>query len=119
MSLCSAPRHHYGRTGTISCCGAGKSFPRLAQKSHSLLFHCSSLESSSPAARWEALPEHFVTPPIQKRLSFWQAIIGSLWIFVLLWLLYAIALNIILLAAITTIFFAGVTIYNNVQFSYR
>jgi predicted MFS family arabinose efflux permease len=60
-----------------------------------------------------------VTPFIQKRLSFKRAIISFLGIYVVLWLLYILAINLFLLAAITALFFAGVTIYNNIQFSYR
>jgi len=58
-------------------------------------------------------------PIIQKRFSFGQVIIATLWISTLLWPLYAIAPTPIFLGAITAASFVTGPIYNVVQFSYR
>ncbi|HJT57171.1 MAG TPA: MFS transporter [Ktedonobacteraceae bacterium] len=60
-----------------------------------------------------------IATPLQKRLSFGQAIIGTSWVFAIFIPLYIIAPNPLILGIITAAsFFAG-PIYNVVQFSYR
>jgi MFS family permease len=60
-----------------------------------------------------------IATPLQKRLSFAQAIIGTSWIFALFMPLYAIAPNPLTLGIITAGSFVAGPIYNVVQFSYR
>jgi predicted MFS family arabinose efflux permease len=60
-----------------------------------------------------------VGPAIQKRFSFGQVIIALTWLTVLLWPLYAIAPNPLVLGAISAGLFLVGPIYNVVQFSYR
>lgn len=60
-----------------------------------------------------------IATPLQKRLSFGQAIIGTSWVFAIFIPLFIIAPNPLVLGIITAAsFFAG-PIYNVVQFSYR
>jgi MFS family permease len=56
---------------------------------------------------------------IQKRFSFSQVIISTVWIQTLLWPLYAIAPNAIILGIITATIFITGPVYNVVQLSYR
>ncbi len=58
-------------------------------------------------------------PAIQKRFSFGQVIVATTWIQALLWPLYAVAPNPILLGVIAAASFITGPIYNVVQFSYR
>jgi MFS family permease len=60
-----------------------------------------------------------LTPLLQKRLSFGQAIIGNLWVLALLWPLYALMPNIIVLSILTAVIFFLGPIYNVVNSSYR
>jgi MFS family permease len=60
-----------------------------------------------------------VAGPLQKRLTFGQAIISTSWLWALLWPLYAIAPSPIALGGITVLIFTLAPIYNVVQFSYR
>jgi predicted MFS family arabinose efflux permease len=60
-----------------------------------------------------------VTPLIQKRLSYGQAIIGLWWLYVLVWLLVVVARTPVALGVIVACFFLVDSIYNIVQFSYR
>ncbi|HBE26312.1 MAG TPA: hypothetical protein DDW33_11565 [Ktedonobacter sp.] len=57
--------------------------------------------------------------PLQKRFSFGQLMIGTAWLWVLGWLLYAFALNPWILLAANVVSFIVVPIYMMVQFSYR
>jgi predicted MFS family arabinose efflux permease len=56
---------------------------------------------------------------IQKRFSFGQVIITTVWIVALIFPLYAVAPNIYLIAGISAIIWMTTPIYNVVQFSYR
>ncbi len=58
-------------------------------------------------------------PFFQKRLSFGQAIIGTMWLSALFMPLYAIAPNPLVLGIITAAAFIAGPLYNVVQFSYR
>lgn len=60
-----------------------------------------------------------IATPLQKRLSFAQAIIGTSWLFALCMPLYAIAPNPLVLGIITAATFVSGPVYNVVQFSYR
>ena len=60
-----------------------------------------------------------ITPLIQKRLRYGQAIIGLWWLYVLVWILVAFVRSPIALGAIVACFFLVDSIYNIVQFSYR
>lgn len=60
-----------------------------------------------------------IATPLQKRLSFAQAIIGTSWLFALCIPLYAIAPNPLMLGIITAGAFVAGPVYNVVQFSYR
>ena len=60
-----------------------------------------------------------VAPFFQKRLSFGQAIIGTMWLGALFMPLYAIAPNPLVLGIITAAAFIAGPLYNVVQFSYR
>ncbi len=60
-----------------------------------------------------------IAPPLQKRLSFGQAIIITSWLFGLLTLLYIFAPNPLVLGIITALLFVGGPIYNVVSASYR
>ncbi len=57
--------------------------------------------------------------PLQKRFSFGQLMIGTAWLWVLGWLLYAFALNPWILLVANMVSFIVVPIYMMVQFSYR
>ena len=57
--------------------------------------------------------------PLQKRFSFGQIIIGAAWLWVIGWLLYAIAPNWLILGLGNGIGFIVVPVYMMVQFSYR
>lgn len=60
-----------------------------------------------------------VAPRIQRRFRFGQVIIATLWIEAVLWPLFAVAPNPLLLGLIMTGLFVTSPIYNAVQFSYR
>jgi predicted MFS family arabinose efflux permease len=60
-----------------------------------------------------------VVIPIQKRLSFGQAIISSSWVWALSWLLFAIAPNPVVLGLANALSFIIVPVYTVVQYSYR
>jgi Na+/melibiose symporter-like transporter len=60
-----------------------------------------------------------LVPPLQKRFSFGQLMIGSTWIWALTWLLFAIAPNPLVLGIVTALSFIIVPIYMSVQFGYR
>jgi len=55
---------------------------------------------------------------IQRRFSFGRVIVGVTWIATLLWPLYALAPNVVVLGAITAGLYAMEPIYNVVQFGY-
>jgi predicted MFS family arabinose efflux permease len=57
--------------------------------------------------------------PIQKRFRFGTVIICTVWISALLWPLYAIASNPLILGVIAALSFINGPVYNVVQFSYR
>lgn len=57
--------------------------------------------------------------PLGRRFGFAPVVIASVWIWVLLWPLYAIAPNPVVLGAITGTIFLVFSIYNVVQMSYR
>ena len=57
--------------------------------------------------------------PLQKRFSFGQLMIGTAWLWVLGWLLYAFAINPWVLLAANLVGFVVVPVYMMVQFSYR
>jgi MFS family permease len=61
----------------------------------------------------------FLVPPLQKRFSFGQLMIGSTWIWALTWLLFAIAPNPLVLGIVTAVSFVIVPIFLSVQFGYR
>jgi predicted MFS family arabinose efflux permease len=56
---------------------------------------------------------------IQKRFSFGQVIIGTGWLSVMAYPLYAVAPNFLVLGIITAVLYSLSPIYNVVQFSYR
>jgi MFS family permease len=56
---------------------------------------------------------------IQKRFSYAQAIIGSCWLMVLIWPLYALMPPLLVLGIILAAFSLVIPIYNVMQFSYR
>jgi predicted MFS family arabinose efflux permease len=60
-----------------------------------------------------------VAAPIQKRLSFGAVIIGSTWVWALLYPLYVVAPSPLWLGVISAGMFLSSPIYNVVQFSYR
>lgn len=60
-----------------------------------------------------------VAAPIQKRFSFGQIIIVTCWMTALLWPLYGIAPNIVVLGMITAAILFVFPIYDATQFSYR
>jgi MFS family permease len=60
-----------------------------------------------------------IATPLQKRLSFAQAIIGTSWLFALFIPFYIIAPNPLVLGIITAATFVAGPVYNVVQFSYR
>ena len=60
-----------------------------------------------------------IATPLQKRLSFGQAIIGTSWVFAIFIPLYIIAPNPLILGIITAATTVAGPIYNVVQFSYR
>ncbi len=60
-----------------------------------------------------------IATPLQKRLSFGQAIIGTSWLFAIFIPLYIIAPNPLVLGIITAATVVAGPIYNVVQFSYR
>lgn len=57
--------------------------------------------------------------PLQKRLSFGQVIVGSVWLMAILWPLYMLVPNFWLLGLVSALFFLVVPIYNVMQISYR
>ncbi len=57
--------------------------------------------------------------PLGRRFGFGPVVIASVWLWVLLWPLYAIAPNAVILGAITGTIFLVFSIYNVVQMSYR
>ncbi len=61
----------------------------------------------------------FIGSPIKKRFSFRQGVLGTLWLWALLWPLIAIAPNVIVLGAILAAMNMVLTIYDVIQFSYR
>jgi predicted MFS family arabinose efflux permease len=60
-----------------------------------------------------------LAPPLQKRVSFGQAIIGTSWLFGLLTFLYIFAPNPLILGIITALLFTCGPTYNVVSVSYR
>lgn len=61
----------------------------------------------------------FIAAPLQKRLSFAQVIVGTTWINALIFPLYAIAPNPIVLGVLAAVAYTLGPIYNVVQFSHR
>ncbi len=61
----------------------------------------------------------FIGSPIKKRFSFRQGVLGTLWLWALLWPLIAIAPNVIVLGAILAAMNMVLTVYDVIQFSYR
>ncbi len=61
----------------------------------------------------------FIAAPLQKRLSFAQVIVGTTWVNALVFPLYAVAPNPIVLGMLTAVAFTLGPIYNVVQFSHR
>jgi len=57
--------------------------------------------------------------PLQKRFSFGQLMIGTTWLWVLGWILYAFAFNPWVLLVANLVGFVVVPVYMMVQFSYR
>ena len=57
--------------------------------------------------------------PLQKRFSFGQLMIGTAWLWVLGWILYAFAFNPWVLLVANLVGFVVVPVYMMVQFSYR
>lgn len=57
--------------------------------------------------------------PVKKRFRLGQVILWTVWVEALLWPLYAVVSNPILLGALTALIFVSGPIYNVVQFSYR
>jgi len=60
-----------------------------------------------------------LAPYVQKRLSFGQAILSNAWLLGLLWPLYAVVPNIVLLGILTAVLFFLGPLYNVVNGSYR
>jgi MFS family permease len=60
-----------------------------------------------------------LAPSVQRRTRFGQAIMLTVWVYTLVWLLYALAPNVLALGGITTILFINEPIYNVVNLSYR
>src|SRR5579872_481938 len=60
-----------------------------------------------------------IAPPLQKRFSFGQVIIGTSWLFGLFTLLYVFAPNPLILGIITALIFISGPAYNVVSVSYR
>ncbi len=60
-----------------------------------------------------------IAPPLQKRVSFGQAIIGTSWLFGLFTLLYIFASNLLILGISTALIFICGPTYNVVSVSYR
>lgn len=56
---------------------------------------------------------------LQRRFGFAPVILGSLWLWALLWPLYAVVPNVVFLAAVTGSIFLVFPIYNVVQMTYR
>lgn len=57
--------------------------------------------------------------PLYKRFGFARVLIGSAWLWALLWLLYAFAPNPLILGIVNAIGFTVVPVYTVVQYSYR
>ncbi len=66
-----------------------------------------------------AIAGSMIGPAIQKRFSFGQVIVTTVWIFALTTLLYTIAPDVIIIGVITAVAFVASPVYNVVQFSYR
>ena len=60
-----------------------------------------------------------IVAPLRRRFSFGKMMIGSTWLWVLTWLLFAVAPNPLLLGIATALSFIVVPIYMSVQFGYR
>src|SRR5207245_8144961 len=60
----------------------------------------------------------FLVPPLQKRFSFGQLMIGSTWIWALTWLLFAVAPNPLILGIVTAVSFIIVPIFLSVTLCY-
>ncbi|HEU0001277.1 MAG TPA: MFS transporter [Ktedonobacteraceae bacterium] len=60
-----------------------------------------------------------IVAPLRRRFSFGKMMIGSTWLWVLTWLLFAVAPNPLLLGVATALSFIVVPIYMSVQFGYR
>jgi MFS family permease len=60
-----------------------------------------------------------VAPAIRRRFSFRRVIVGTMWLTALLWPLYAVAPNPLLLGVVTAALFTVGPIYDVMQFSYR
>ena len=60
-----------------------------------------------------------IVAPLRRRFSFGKMMIGSTWLWVLTWLLFAVAPNPLLLGVATAMSFIVVPIYMSVQFGYR
>jgi MFS family permease len=57
--------------------------------------------------------------PLYRRFGFARMVIGSAWLWALLWLLYAFAPNPLVLSIVNVVSFTVVPIYGVVQYSYR
>jgi MFS family permease len=60
-----------------------------------------------------------VAGPLYRRFGFARVLVGSAWLWAVLWLLYAFAPDPIILGAVNAVSFTVVPIYTVVQYSYR
>jgi len=60
-----------------------------------------------------------VASPLYRRFGFAKMLIGSAWLWALLWLLYAFAPNPLILGVVNAVSFTVVPVYTVVQYSYR
>ena len=88
----------------------------LAQQRHAsaftigLIFACGGIGS---------ILGSLLAPFLQKHVRFGQAIISNVWLFALLWPLYAVVPNVVTMGVLTTVLFFFGPIYNVVNASYR
>jgi predicted MFS family arabinose efflux permease len=88
----------------------------IAQSQHAIAFTIGVIFACGGAG---SILGTFLVTPLQRRFSFGQLMICSTWIWALTWLLFAIALDPLILGMVTAISFIIVPIYLSIQFSYR
>jgi len=88
----------------------------LAQMQHATSFEIGLILAASGVG---SIVGAMIVAPLRRRFSFGKMMIGSTWLWVSTWLLFAVAPNPLLLGVATALSFIVVPMYMSLQFGYR